>query len=312
MYYADFMGFPFPHHKVMAKDDNLLVDGSAVLDACHTTSVPPYIGDMASIVREHTWFVRQIGRQAKPTRTAYFFGLQHPPHNATVTDLLLLKGLGVRFMTLAYEGANEYGGGFAVPDEPLSTRGRELIRAMAETGFVLDLSHAGHRTARDAICYLKEGSIKVRVAATHTACFDLYDHGRGLPDDVLLDVCGLGGLIGLVTITWMLDAKSNGIEPFLHHLDHLIGLVGPKNVCLGTDGVYHHLDPEEAKERFRIMKERIDPRGVFHARHPEQAAQLNCPERLMVIEALLGSSGLPRDHSENIVGGNLFQFLSRL
>lgn len=176
------------------------------------TSVPPFVKTIPEIVREHSWFVQMLGRQSEPEKVVFFFGLQHPPENAGVSDLLLLKGLGIRFMTLAYEGVNEYGGGFAASDEPLSDQGRKLIEAMAETGIVLDLSHAGHRTARDAIRFIREASSEVRVVATHTACFDLYDHGRGLPDDVLRSISDLGGLIGLVTITWMLDAEDDSIR----------------------------------------------------------------------------------------------------
>ena len=310
MQYADFLGFPFPQHELITKQGKLEVASDILLDVCHTTSVPPYVKEMTDIVREHDWFVQQLGKQNNPTRTAFFFGLQHPPSNASVSDMLLLKGLGIRFMTLAYEGVNQYGGGFATPDEPLSERGKELIRSMAKTRFVLDLSHAGHRTAREAIRVIKEESLAARVVATHTACFDLYDHSRCLPDEVLTSIADIGGLIGLVTITWMLDGEDDSIQPFLRHLDHLVDLVGETNVCLGTDGVYHHLDPEEARERFRVMKEKIDPRGVFHARHPEQAAELNCPNRLAVIEGHLRTLGWSEDRIENIMGRNLTRFLS--
>jgi membrane dipeptidase len=277
------------------------------------TSVPPFIRTLPEIVREHSWFIQTLGKQSKPARTAFFFGLQHPPEDASVSDLLLLKGLGIRFMTLAYEGVNEYGGGFSVQDEPLSEKGKELIRAMAETGIVLDLSHAGHRTARDAIRFIEQqASLEVRVVATHTACFDLYDHGRGLPDDILRSVANLGGLIGLVTVTWMLDKNDDSIQPFLRHLNHLVDLVGDTKVCLGTDGVYHRLDLREAEERFKIMKDKIDPRGVFRARHPEQPEELNCPERLRVIEQQLRLLGWSKNRIEKIIGRNLIGFLSKL
>jgi membrane dipeptidase len=202
-------------------------------------------------------------------------------------------------------------GGFSAPDEPLSEKGKELIRAMAQTGIVLDLSHAGHHTARDAIRFIKQASLEVRVVVTHTACFDLYDHGRGLPDDVLRSVANLGGLIGLVTVTWMLDKDDNSIQPFLYHLNHLVDLVGDTNVCLGTDGVYHRLDLRETEERFRVMKDKIDSCGVFRARHPEQPEELNCPDRLRVIERQLYLLGWSENRIENIMGRNLIEFPSK-
>ena len=215
-------------------------------------------------------------------------------------------------MTLAYSGASEYGGGFAAPEEPLSERGRQLLRTMAETGMVLDLSHAGHRTARDALDLIEQKALALSVVATHTACHAVYDHGRAMPDDVLTGISDLGGLVGLVTVTWLLHGTDNGLEPFLGHLEHLLELVGEKHTCLGTDGVYRYINPEEDKRRFEVLKAKIDPTDVFHARCPEQPAELNRPDRLAVLEAFLQSQGWQHEYREPIMGGNLIKFLSTL
>lgn len=317
MKYADFMAFPFPQHELITKKRGLKVSPNILLDLCHTTSVPPpsvppYAKKTNDIFREHQWFVKLLQDQENSKKTVYFFGLQHPPENAQISDLLLLKGMGIRFMTLAYEGKNEYGGGFATPDEPLNDAGERLIKSMTETGIVLDLSHAGHRTARDAINFIQQKSLNVRVVATHTACHTIYAHGRCLPDDVLCGIRDLGGIIGLVTITWMLHNKNNSIRPFLDHLFHLVELLGEENVCLGTDGVYHRLNVAEGRKRFAIMKTKIDPRGIFHARYPEQPAELNRPDKLLVIEKELSSLGWSPERIEKIIGGNLIRFFLSL
>lgn len=309
MQYADFMAFPFPQHELIERRGKLEISPDILLDVCQTTSVPPHMKTMDEIVRGHAWFVGLLGKQSDPTKFGCFFGLQHPPENASVSDLVILKGMGIRFMTLAYEGKNEYGGGFATPDEPLSKKGKELIRAMAETGMVLDLSRSGHRTARDAISFVRQKSLGMRVVATHTACFDLYNHERNLPDDVLCGIRDLDGLVGLVTISWMLHETDNSIKPFLTHLNHLVELIGYENVCLGTDGVYQHLNPQEGQTRFEIMEAKLNPRGTFRARYPEQAPELNCANRLAVISGRLISRGwLP----DKIMGRNLLQFFSKL
>lgn len=310
MRYADFLGFLFPQHELMKKEGGKLeISPHIVLDACHATSVPPYMRKMGDIVREHTRFLGLVG---KPADLKCVYGLQNPPENATSSDLDSLSFLGIRFMTLAYECENEYGGGFATPDAPLTERGMKLLDHMAEARMVLDLSHAGHQTARDALKYISNQAVKTKVVATHTACHVLFNHGRNLPDDVLLGIRKQGGLVGLVTMSWMLHESDDTIWPFLFHLNHLVNLIGEDNVCLGTDGVYHRLDPQEEQARYEMMKDKLDPRGNFRTRYPMEPVELNRPDRMSVIQDKLLNIDCPKELIRKVMGENLISFLSTL
>lgn len=309
MKYADAMAFPFPQHLLMEKPDGLAIDPKMVIDACQVTTVPPFVTDMDGIEREHDWFISKLPNTGGPK---FYYGLQSPPSKATYEDMAALKAMGIRFMTLAYEMPTEYGGGFATPTESLTNEGRELIDAMGEVGIVLDLSHSGHQTAREALAYIKSSGPGTRVVVTHTGCYDVHPHWRNLPDDVLRGVAEQGGIVGLVTITWLLHQSLNTAEAFLHQLDHLSRTVGPRSVCLGTDGVYDDLDLAENRMRFEKMLKELDPRGNFNPRFPEEYVGFSGPRRMAKIQELLEGIGKHPTYIEMVMGKNLISYFDAL
>jgi microsomal dipeptidase-like Zn-dependent dipeptidase len=284
--YADFMGFPFPQHLLMRHTEGLTVHPCAhELAFLHATSVPPTLTDFTRVITEHRWFKAQIERVGLGAKMQY--GLQNPPTGLTHKQAFQLADEGVKFMCLSYFEENEYGGGFHTPDAGLTAAGEKLIASMVDAGIVIDLSHAGHQTARDALDLLECHAVRGSVVATHSACFATYPHLRNLPDDVLRRIAdrdGLDGIVGLPTMTWLLDADDNTIEPFMQHLEHLIDLVGETQVAIGSDGVYATMDKLDEAERFAFMNAKLDPTGaVFHARLPEECSDIHGPERMRTL-----------------------------
>jgi microsomal dipeptidase-like Zn-dependent dipeptidase len=243
------------------------------------------VTDFKKVLAEHRWFKAQIERVGLERNVQY--GLQNPPAGLTREQVFLLTQEGVKFMCLSYFTENEYGGGFHAPDAKLTTKGENLIASMVDAGIVIDLSHAGHQTARDALKRLERYGVRGSVVATHSACHDMYPHLRNLPDDVLLritDQDGLDGIVGLPTMTWLLSGDDNTMEPFMRHLEHLINLVGETKVAIGSDGVYAAMDAQEEAVRFAFMNATLDPDGtIFHARLPEECSDIHGPERMRVL-----------------------------
>lgn len=309
---ADFQTFLLPQHELMGKKGFLTVDHGVALDACLVTSVPPYARKTQEIIKEHLWLRETLARQSDRVPACYF-GIQHPPEDATVDDLRKLKSLGIRFMTLSYEMESVYGGGFAVLDAPLTKRGEQFLEDMATTGIILDLSHAGHQTARDALKYVRTHNLPLRVVATHTACYAVYWHKRNLPDDVLAGIADRGGIVGIVTGTWMLDVSDNTLRSFMEHVAHALDLLGPLHVAIGSDGVYQKLDPAAEKERFAEMQRKLNARGNFDVRWPEHPTELSGPGRMSVIvNELLIQKDLPLDVVKAVAGKNLLRLFSEL
>lgn len=280
--YTDFLCFPFPQHSLAQKSENMEVD-PAIHDLVflHATSAPP-ITDFTEVIKAHRWFKAQIDRVNLSESTNY--GLQNPPSDITPMRVRQLAEEGIRFMCLAYTNENEYGGGFNTPEVPLSEKGKTLIACMLEEDIVVDLSHAGHRTARNALDFIYKQGRNNSVVATHSACYSKHKHLRNLPDDVLSGIADLDGIIGLSTITWLLSADDNSLEPFMQHLEHLMHVVGIEQIAVGSDSVYLTMNKEEECSRFEFLNKMLDPTGtVFNARLPEECDDIHGPQRMHIL-----------------------------
>ncbi|TIV06141.1 MAG: membrane dipeptidase, partial [Mesorhizobium sp.] len=86
-------------------------------------------------------------------RTAIFLGLQNPmPMEDDIGLIEMLFDLGIRFMQLTYNNQSLLGCGWMEKEDSGVTRmGREAIAEMNRLGMIIDLSHAGERTALEAI-----------------------------------------------------------------------------------------------------------------------------------------------------------------
>ena len=99
----------------------------------------------------------------------------------SVDELSEWYDLGLRLIGLAWSGTR-YAGGTREPG-PLTDEGRQLLRAMADFNFVLDLSHMDEQSALEALD-LYEGPI----VATHVNCLALlpdFPTNRHFSDRVL-------------------------------------------------------------------------------------------------------------------------------
>jgi len=140
--------------------------------------------------------------------------------------------LGVRLIGLAWAGTR-YSGGTKEPG-PLTDEGRVLLGAMAELGFVLDLSHMDERSALEALD-IYEGP----VAASHVNCLALlpdFPTNRHFSDTVLRKLLERGGIIGSMPVNSFLKSgwsRKQGsrreevtLDDFAAHLDHVCQLAG--------------------------------------------------------------------------------------
>jgi membrane dipeptidase len=316
---TDFMAFVFSQKEIMSKPHGLKIDPAIKLDYCHVTSVPPFVTSVDGILREHEWFsevmegnpgvvvVRTKNDLARPG-LKILFGLQHPPIGAKLSDMIYLKRQGVRFLTIAYELENEYGGGFAAPDAPLTDVGKKFLENMAAAGLIMDLAHAGYRTAREILRFRKSHSLPLAIVASHTASYSVNSHLRNLPDDVLLDIRDVGGIIGIVTTTFMLHESSNAIANLRLHLEYTMRLLGVGNVAVGSDGVYKRLDAEELKALFKAMRPKVDPRNNFKSRFPDQPVVMNYPDRMIRLKNIM-KKWFGNEAASSLAGDNLFRFL---
>ncbi len=135
-----------------------------------------------------------IRRAMETGRTAILLGFQTPaPIEADIDLLGVWKSLGLAAMQLTYNTHSLLGAGcYEEADAGLTRMGHEAVAEMNRLGIAIDLSHAGPRTAMEAI----ETSARP-VAATHANPKHWRDVPRNLSDDLLGALAETGGMLGL-------------------------------------------------------------------------------------------------------------------
>ena len=151
-------------------------------------------------------------------------------------DLDLLEAyqpLGVRMIQLTYNHRNAVGDGCLDPEDAgLSAFGRDLLAEMNRLGIVIDLSHTGHRTTLEAI-----DASSVPTVFSHSNVRRLFDHPRNITNRQIRAVAERGGLVGVNAVASFLRADGVGanLSDLLDHIDYLVEMIGPDQVCLGLD-----------------------------------------------------------------------------
>jgi membrane dipeptidase len=203
----------------------------------------------------------------------------------------ILYELGVRWMLIAYNRNNEAGGGCLDQDTGLTAVGRAIIDKMQQVGMVLCLSHAGARTAAEALDYTTNPAI-----FSHSNPFGDTPHPRNVTDGLMRSCAEKGGVIGLSGIPQFLGAKDDAAGAIVRQLCYVIDLVGPSHVGLGLDYVFDASELEEHIRKHPTLFAAGTESG--HARRPV------APEDLLQIVEGLAESGLSDADIRGILGGN--------
>ena len=145
-----------------------------------------------------------------------------------------MQRLGFRYAQLTYNERNFIGDGCAEPtDAGLSRFGREVVETLADVGIVMDLTHAGHRTALEALRLAE-----VPAMISHANPRALYDNPRNVHDDVIRALADTGGVLGCTLpspFNWDGSDRLPTLDDFVRGVEHVIELVGDDHVAIGSD-----------------------------------------------------------------------------
>ena len=144
---------------------------------------------------------------------------------------------GVRILGPAWAG-NRFCGGTGEPG-PLTAEGFALLEAMADCGYILDLSHMDEKAALQALDVYPG-----QVVATHAnplAMLAGSQSNRHLGDRLIQGLIERDGMIGIVPfnnflkVSWSRREDVSLMSVF-QHIDHICQLAGDaRHVGLGTD-----------------------------------------------------------------------------
>jgi membrane dipeptidase len=147
---------------------------------------------------------------------------------------------GLRMIGPAWAGTRFCGG--THDPGPLTEDGRDLLEAMAEIGFTLDLSHMDELSARQSLDFY-DGPL-IASHANAAALLPGYDGNRLLPDAVIRGLIARDGIIGVVPFCAFLKTGWKRVDPrdditldtLAAHVDHICQMAGDaRHVGLGSD-----------------------------------------------------------------------------
>ena len=143
-----------------------------------------------------------------------------------------LRAVGVRMMTLTWNGENELGYGcLATGSGGLKPFGRVALQEMEKNGVVADLSHASERLFYDVAETAGRPFI-----ASHSNARRICNHPRNLTDAQFCIIRDRGGIVGINFCRSFLRADENaGFADILSHTEHFLSLGGENTVCIGSD-----------------------------------------------------------------------------
>ena len=140
-----------------------------------------------------------------------------------IDRLDMARDWGVRLLNPVWNHANRLSGSNAeLPEQGLTSYGRDFARRMEDCGIYPDVSHISDPGFWDLV-RLARGP----VVASHSNSRALCPHRRNLTDDS-------GGVVGL-NLYRPFVGPAGTMEELVAHVEHFLELGGEKALCLGGD-----------------------------------------------------------------------------
>ncbi|NLW16274.1 MAG: membrane dipeptidase [Firmicutes bacterium] len=147
--------------------------------------------------------------------------------------LRMFHRLGVRSIGLTWNERNDIadGVGDSRSNGGLSAFGAAVIEEMNRLGILVDVSHLSDAGFWDVIEISKHPII-----ASHSNARAVCNHRRNLNDEQIQALAKNGGVMGMNFAAGFVkeDGKPT-LDDLLDHIDHIVQLVGPHHVGLGSD-----------------------------------------------------------------------------
>ena len=146
-----------------------------------------------------------------------------------IETIARFEALGVRSVTLTWNGSNELGHGcLSGCNDGLTAFGKRAVREMLRCGIVPDVSHLNEAGFWDVATLSDRPFL-----ASHSLSRAVCEHPRNLTDAQFKELRRRGGVVGLSFVEAHLGEAS--FEAVYRHLAHFLALDGERTVALGGD-----------------------------------------------------------------------------
>lgn len=146
---------------------------------------------------------------------------------------------GLRVVGPVHYGSGAYAHGTGASGG-LTSKGRDLLRAMEEVGMILDVTHLAEESFWQAVELFKGP-----ILASHNNCRALVPGDRQFTDNQIRYLIDRGSVIGVALDAWMLypgwvssetTRSAVSLEAVVNHIDHICQLAGnASHAAIGSD-----------------------------------------------------------------------------
>jgi len=244
-----------------------------------------------------------IERARATNRTAIFLGLQNPmPVEDDIGLIEMLFDLGIRFMQLTYNNQSLLGCGWMEKEDSGVTRmGREAIAEMNRLGMIIDLSHAGERTALETIALSGRP-----VVVSHANPRWLRDSNRNVSKAVMQALRAKQGLLGLSLYPLHLpDSSDTTLAQFGKMAAEAAEIMGADHLGIGSDLCQDQPDGVVRWMREGRWTREIQPTASF----PPQPSWFKSNVDFPKLSEGLSSAGFGEAETRLVLGGAWHRFL---
>lgn len=276
---------------------------------------------MEAIATFHRWFeewddlIRPVLNAAdieaarREGRVGVILGFQNlGAIEGRISFLRLFHRIGLRVAQLAYNTQSLVGAGcYESTDSGLTDFGREVVAEMNRLGILVDLSHVGPATCREAILASERP-----VAYTHVCPAALSPHPRNRTDEQLRFIAEHGGFVGVNLLPWFLRADGDAtIEHFVDAIEHTLQVVGEDSVGIGTDFMQGHgRDYLEWLRRDQGRGRLVTPLPPVDRPYRQTPQGLERIADLPRLTATMESRGWREERIRRVLGENWARFLA--
>ncbi|WP_255953846.1 dipeptidase [Streptomyces odontomachi] len=240
----------------------------------------------------------ELGRALSDGRIALLLAIEGAePVGQSVEVLDVLWRLGVRMCSLTWNRRTMMADGVAerATGGRLTALGVDSVRRMEQLGMVVDVSHLSEA----GFFHLAEVAQRPFLAS-HSSCRAVAGHPRNLSDRQLGVLAETGGFVALNAFgPFVSDGPAPGVEHFVDHVEHAIGVVGEGSVGLGTDFIADVADIVDPVLTGLL----IEQTPVSATRGLERPADF--PDLVRAVRRRLGTTVAAR-----VAGTNLIEFLA--
>ena len=147
-----------------------------------------------------------------------------------ICDIPDYYNIGVRFMSLCWNGDNVLCGGCEGENTGLTNLGIQALNNMEEYKIILDVSHMSDKSFWESF-----ENYSLPICATHSVSRFVHTHVRNLTDEQFKAIRDRKGVCGINFYPPFLCSGDATLDDVVNHIEHFMSLGGEDCIGLGSD-----------------------------------------------------------------------------